>query len=72
MIIPATLIINMGDFTTPHTFFFAIIELVIQFSNAFMQLFFVTLSSLSIYFWHSDMMIIFFYNVSIIVPWISK
>ena len=38
MIIPATLIINMGDFTTPHTFF-AIIELVIQFSNAFMQLF---------------------------------
>ena len=40
MIIPATLIINMGDFTTPHTFFFfAIIELVIQFSNAFMQLF---------------------------------
>ena len=40
MIIPATLIINMGDFTTPHTFFVvAIIELVIQFSNAFMQLF---------------------------------
>ena len=74
MIIPATLIINMGDFTTPHTFFFAIIELVIQFSNAFMQLFChpVTLSPLSIYFWHSDMMIIFFYNVSIIVPWISK
>ena len=39
MIIPATLIINMGDFTTPYTFFFAVIELVIQFSNAFMQLF---------------------------------
>ena len=38
MIIPATLIINMGDFTTPHTFF-AIIELVVQFGNAFMQLF---------------------------------
>ena len=37
MIIPATLIINMGDFTTPHTFFFVIIELVIQLSNAFMQ-----------------------------------
>ena len=70
MKIPATLIINMGDFTTPHTFF-AIIELVIQFSNAFMQ-FLSPLSSLSIYFWHSDMMIIFFYNVSIIVPWISK
>ena len=38
MIIPATLIINMGDFTTPHTFF-AVIELVMQFSNAFVQLF---------------------------------
>ena len=38
MIIPATLIINMGDFSTPHTFF-VVIELVIQFSNAFMQLF---------------------------------
>ena len=38
MIIPATLIINMGDFTTP-TPLFAVIELVTQFSNAFMQLF---------------------------------
>ena len=70
MIIPATLIINMGDFTIPQTLtpFFAIIELVIQFSNAFMQLFLSPLSFLSINFWHSDMMIIFFYNVSIIVP----
>ena len=71
MIIPATLIINMGDFTTPHTFF-AVIELVIQFSNAFMQLF-VTPVIPKYLFWHSDMMvIIFFYNVSIIVRWISK
>ena len=38
MIIPATLIINVGDFATPHIFF-VVIELVIQFSNAFMQLF---------------------------------
>ena len=38
MKMPATIIINMGDFTTPHTFF-AVIELVIQFSNALMQLF---------------------------------
>ena len=38
MIIPATLIINMGTFTTLHIFF-VVIEFVIQFINAFMQLF---------------------------------
>ena len=39
MIMPATLIINMGDFPTLAPFI-AVIELVIQFSNdAYMQLY---------------------------------
>ena len=38
MMIPATLIINMGDYTT-LTPFIAVIELVIPFSNAFLQLY---------------------------------
>ena len=72
MIIPATLIINMGDFTTPHTCF-CCYWTCNSIKQCFYAIFLSPLSSLSIYFLHSDMMvIIFFYNVSIIVRWISK
>ena len=111
MIIPATLIINMGDFTIPHQCWkfsqkscrpSSLESQIINIKSKknyrkvpgpppklsasdwrtcgnfqhcpshFYATILSPLSFLSINFWHSDMMTIFFYNVSIIVPWISK